>query len=249
MSSGTSRVTATRAGPRSGVAGVALELGFVAAALLAYLLVRWWVDGRDAEAVRNAERVLAWQEDLGLAWERSVQDAAARVDGLVPLLNQFYVWGYFPVVLGSLVWFYVRHRATYPTLRNALLASGAVGLLCYGLFPCAPPRLVPAGIADTMHGGALASVARPSLIANELGAMPSFHVGWLMLVCYLVHRVTRSALVRTWCVLHPLVMSYAVVATGNHWVLDIPAGALLPLVGLAGAGLVARVRSDPRAEA
>ena len=43
---------------------------------------------------------------------------------------------------------------------------------------------------------------------------------------------------RAWCVLHPLAMCWVVLATGNHWVLDLPAGLLLAAVGLAVAASV-----------
>ena len=87
--------------------------------------------------------------------------------------------------------------------------------------------------------------ARPVGIANELGAIPSFHVGWLALASYVVYRVTGSVLLRVLCVLVPAVMGYAVLATGNHWVLDIPAGLAVAGIGL----LVARALPRGRVRA
>jgi hypothetical protein len=53
--------------------------------------------------------------------------------------------------------------------------------------------------------------------------------------------VTGSALVRAWCVLHPLAMCWVVVATGNHWVVDLPAGVAVGVLGLLVADRVAEV--------
>ena len=226
----------THEGLRGRLRGVPLELGFVVAALLLNALVRWYTLEDEARAVANARDVLALQERLHLDWEHAVQDATLTLTWLDSFTQWFYVWGYFPVVVVVLVGLYVWRPDTYPLFRNALLVSGAIGLLCYAFYPTAPPRLTDPGYVDTVATGVLDAAARPVGIANELGAIPSFHVGWLALSGYVVHRVTRSAVLRVLCVLVPATMAYAVVATGNHWVLDIPAGVAVALVGL----LVAR---------
>ena len=123
-------------------------------------------------------------------------------------------------------------------LRNALLVGGIVGLPVYALYPVAPPRLTDLGYADTVRSSVVDGLARPTDVANEIGAMPSFHVGYLVVVSVVVWRLTRRWWVRAWCLLQPLVMCWVVVATGNHWVLDLPAGLALALVGLAVAGWI-----------
>lgn len=231
---------ATGTGQHGRLGGVPLELGFVLAALLVNAVVRWSTLDDQAEAVANARDVLAVQEALHLDWERAVQDATLGVAWLDHLTQWFYVWGYFPVVVAVLVGLYVWRPDTYPLFRNALLISGAVGMLCYAFYPTAPPRSTGLGYVDTVATGVLDAAARPAGIANEIGAMPSFHVGWLVLAGYVVHRVTRSALLQVLCVLVPGTMAYAVLATGNHWVLDLPAGVAVAFLGLAGARLAQR---------
>ena len=46
-------------------------------------------------------------------------------------------------------------------------------------------------------------------------------------------RTTRNALVRTFAVAMPAAMAFAVVATANHYVIDVLAGAVVALTGLA----------------
>jgi hypothetical protein len=232
-----------QAGTRAGARRTVLpELGFAVAAAVCYLAVRWYTVARTEEAVSHARRLLSLERLLGLDWEHAVQDATLSVPGLSAFVTQFYVWAYFPLLIAIAVRLYLTHREAYRSMRNALLASGVVGLVVYAAFPCAPPWIGGTGFTDTVAAGPFQDVARPSGVTNHLGAVPSFHVGWVMLVAAVVHRVARSRVERVLCVLYPVLMSYAVVATGNHWVLDIPAGAALAAVGLVVGGHVTSVR-------
>jgi hypothetical protein len=144
------------------------------------------------------------------------------------------------VLAAALVGLYAMRPTAYARLRNALLASGAIGMFFYAFYPTAPPRLTDLGYADTVATGGFDAQARPVGLANELAAIPSFHIAWLVVIAVVVYRATSSRVVRALCLAMPLLMSYAVVATGNHWVLDIPAGVVLGLVGLLVADQLAR---------
>jgi hypothetical protein len=221
-----------------GVRGVAVEAGVVGVALLANLLARWLtLDDLDV-ALAHAHALLDLQERLGLDWEHAAQDSVEAAPWLATFASWFYVWGYLPVVALALVVLFVRRPRDYAFLRNALLAGGVAGLPVYVLWPLAPPRLTDLGYTDTVASTAVDAAARPVGIANEIAAMPSFHVGYLVVVAVVAWRLSRSLLMRAWCVLHPLVMCWVVLATANHWVLDLPAGVLLAVVGLAVAGWV-----------
>jgi hypothetical protein len=227
-----------------GVRGALVQLGIVAVALAANLVVRWSTLDDVEQAVDNALALLDLQQALHLDWEHAVQDAALAVPGLGAFCSWFYVWGYLPVVVGALVGFYVWAPRAYPRFRDALLASGVVGLVVYAVWPVAPPRLTNLGYTDTVASSAVESAARPVGIANEIAAVPSFHVGWLIVVAVVLWTVTRSVAVRVLCVVHPAVMCFAVVATGNHWVLDLPAGAAIAGFGLVVAARLARRRTS-----
>lgn len=210
-----------------------VELGYVALGFAGYLLVRWYTLDRTDEAVANAREVLAVERATGLDVEHTVQSTASEsAPWLVDAANHVYVWGYLPVLVAAAVWLYLRHRDAYGTLRTALLASGAVGLLVYALYPCAPPWITDDRFSDTVSSASLEAFARPAGIMNELGAMPSFHCAWLTLGAVVVFRATGSRMLRAVCVALPLAMFVAVVVTGNHWVLDIPAGLALTALGL-----------------
>jgi len=223
-----------------GVWGVVAELGLVAVALGLNLIVRWYTLDDVDTAVSHARDVLTLQQTLGIDWERPVQHAALDVGWWSDACAWFYVWGYFPVVFAAMIGLYARRPASYAFLRNALLASGAVGLFFYAFYPTAPPRLAGLGYADTVASGGLGAEARPLGVANELAAIPSFHIAWLVVTAVVVYRVTSSRALRVVSVAVPTLMAYVVVATGNHWVLDIPAGLALAVVGLVVAERLAR---------
>jgi hypothetical protein len=216
-----------------GLVGVLVEFGVVGVAVLANLLARWLtLDDLDV-ALSHAHSLVALQDRLGLDWEHAAQRTVEAAPWLGTFASWFYVGGYLPVLAAALVALFVRRPRDYAVLRNALLAGGILGLPVYVLWPLAPPRLTDLGYTDTVAATVMDAAARPVGVANEIGAMPSFHVGYLVVVSVVVWRLTRSSLLRAWCVLHPLLMCWAVLATGNHWVLDLPAGLLLAVVALA----------------
>ena len=77
---------------------------------------------------------------------------------------------------------------------------------------------------------------------NPYAAMPSMHVGWSLIVAAGAFRAVRSPWLRGAAVAHPLLMTAATVATGNHYVLDCAAGAAIGLVAVLAAGSAARAQ-------
>lgn len=81
-----------------------------------------------------------------------------------------------------------------------------------------------------MHPDGMAA----SGLGNPLAAMPSMHFGWALAAGYAFLRWAENPVLRAAGLLHPLVMGVAIVVTGNHYLLDAVASALL----LAAASLV-----------
>ena len=63
--------------------------------------------------------------------------------------------------------------------------------------------------------------------------VPSLHFGWNLLVGIAWYRVGRSRWWRAAAVLMPAAMAWAVIATANHYVLDVVLGGLIALIGVA----------------
>jgi len=176
-----------------------------------------------ARAIINARAILTAEHRLGLAVEQGIQQSwlGRGVVGFV--LAVAYALLYWPFVAGTVVVTAWRDRPAFRRLRNALLISGAIGLVVMALFPVVPPRLLD-GYEDRLAGVTLlGSVAHPDGLFNPHAAMPSFHVGWMVLAAFGLRRLAG----RAWRYAPPAVMALAVITTGNHYLLDVVAGGAL----------------------
>jgi hypothetical protein len=217
------------------------EVGLVAAAIVAYFGIRNRTVGSPEEAFANAHRLVDLERELHIAWEDSVQEWIVGNDVLVMLTNWCYIWGHWPVILGTATVLYRYRRDSYYLLRNALFVSGAIGFFFFAVLPVAPPRLLELGLVDTVTDQSNTYRAlQPPGLTNQYAAFPSLHVGWNVLVGVVLLMTTAHLAVRVIAVASPLAMGFAVVATANHYVVDVVAGLLVVLVGLAVAIAIAR---------
>jgi len=60
--------------------------------------------------------------------------------------------------------------------------------------------------------------------------MPSLHMGWDLLIGMAIVGSAGSLLMRAFGALLPVLMGWAVIATANHYVVDLVAGVVLVLV-------------------
>lgn len=212
------------------------EVTFIAAAALLYTLVRGLTDDRVPVAFANADGVISFERALGIFVEPGLQAAVLQREFLVDVVNAVYI-AYWPIVVGTLVWVMIRHPGHYPLYRNAVLASGAISLVIFALYPLAPPRLLPEhGFVDTIAANSAGyRDFNASALVNEYAAMPSLHVGWVLLVSIAIMNLVRRAAVRATAALLPVAMFAAIVLTGNHYIVDGIAGGVVVLLGLASA--------------
>jgi hypothetical protein len=226
------------------VRSVALELVVIVLAGLTYGGVRELTEGEVDEAVDNALAVLDLERVLHLDWEEATQSLVLGHDWLVDLANWTYIWGHWPVIAITAIALFALRRERYRLLRNAVLVSGLIGFVFFAFFPTAPPRLVDAGLVDTVTRWSESyRTLQPPKLTNQYAAMPSLHFGWNLLVGIVLIGTTRIVFVRVFAVLMPAAMAFAVVATANHWVLDVIVGAAVVAVGLAAAVWLERHRS------
>jgi membrane-associated phospholipid phosphatase len=219
--------------PRGHALGLLVQVGLVAAFALAYFGIRGITRGSEARAFANARDLAGLEDALGIAWERGIQEAAMAHDGLVTLANWVYIYGHWPVIVTAMVVLYLRCPPHYVLLRDALILSGVIGMVCFALLPMAPPRLGVLDVVDTVSTRSEGYRAlQPPSLTNPYAAMPSLHVGWNLLVGIVLWRATRNRVLRAAALIGPVAMAWAVVATANHFVLDVVAGSLVALAGL-----------------
>lgn len=224
--------------------GVLVEL----ALLLLWFLLFARLDaavGKDfAAADAHALALQSLEHVAQLDIERSTNDWLAGR----PVLGHLAVYVYrlyYVVVAGVLLWVLVRHAAVYRQVRRTMVAMTALVLPVYWAVPMSPPRFALPGAVDI--------VARYDFLDVEswtkpthYTAMPSMHVGWSLWCAYAVWTALRDSHPRlawsAWA--FPLLMAAVVLATGNHYVLDIAGSVALLTVSVIVATLWGRLRGS-----
>jgi PAP2 superfamily len=235
-----------------GWADVLRQIVLFAGAFVLYDVVRGLVLGGNLyKPFGDAMRIIDLERALHIFVEPSVQAWAENKRLLMDVLDWTYLNCHFFITLGAMMFIYFRRNDSFYFVRNVLLISMAIALVGYWLYPTAPPRLMPEwGFTDSISrfvtGGSGSTDNSPAgAFVNAYAAVPSMHVcfaviiGWTM--CRLVsHRMARVA----WFV-YPAVVTFVVVATANHFLIDVFLGALTAAVsfGLAHR-LLARARPD-----
>jgi hypothetical protein len=196
----------------------------VVAGYLVYITGRILVRPGRAEAIANAREIVNFERALGLWLEPGLQDAFGQ--GIwADVINNFYLFVYYPLPAVALVILFLRDRPAYKILRDSLAISAVLALITFALFPVAPPRLVPGlGIFDT-----IAASGGERVLTNQYAAVPSLHVGWPALVG-LVMAVRGPRWMRWISPLPAAAMTLTVIASGNHYWIDAAVGILYSVV-------------------
>ncbi len=213
------------------------EIALVAIAFLAYFIVRGGVVQREEAAQRNAADIIDLQRTLGFFWEPEINAAILDYGALTQLFNAIYFWMDFPLIVGIGLWMYFfGHRHQYTVARDALLASGALALVVYYVYPVAPPRLLPPefGFVDTLseYNNLAYQAQSTEFFVNPYAAVPSLHYGWAVLVGGVLFWTTKNPLVRALAVFLPVAQFAAILFTANHYIIDAMAGVVVALMGL-----------------
>ena len=222
---------------------VATDAVVVVLGVVVYFGVRGLTAGAPETARDHALDILSLEKALGLDVEAGVQALLVDIAPLTTLANWVYIWGHWPVIAATLVWLALHDRTLFLRLRNAMIASGSLGLCVYTTYPVAPPRLLGSGYVDTITEQSNSyRVLQPPAFVNQYAAMPSLHVGWDLLVGLAVVAAASTLVLRTLGRLMPVLMAAATMLTANHYVLDVLAGAAFGLAGWAIALLLERRR-------
>ena len=200
---------------------------------------------RDHLAAVNAAAVVRLERALRIFNEGAVQRFALTHGWAGRLFDLSYMWLHLPLIVVLAIWLYARHRLVFVATRDAMLISGLIALACE-YWPVAPPYLVAhPGIVNTAASCAY-NIVEPKGFFDSYGAVPSIHVAWALLVTIAVWQASRARWLRWPALAVPLLMTLAVVATGNHYWFDAATGVLAALVGLAPRALLARRQSRGR---
>jgi membrane-associated phospholipid phosphatase len=219
--------------PRLGRVGFVLwQAGLVALGVFVYFRVRGLTEGSVDLANEHARDIVQLERSLGINVESGLQDLVAPSASLQTFANWIYVWGHWPVIIVTMLWLAWRHRVEFLRLRDAMMVSGALGLVVFMSYPVTPPRLAGLGLADTVTEQSEAyRVLQPPAFVNQYAAMPSLHSGWDLLVGMAIISAASTLALKVVGFAMPVLMAFAVVATANHYIVDVVAGVALALVG------------------
>ena len=231
-----------------------IEFGVLIGLAVSYNFIRAGQDDDVAAAFANAREIVSAERFFFDAVELPLNEWLASVTLLAVPACYFYAVFHYLVTPTIVVrswrtggWF---HRRGYWSL---VLAS-AIALVMYAKFPVAPPRLMPdLGTIDVMRAfadygwwGDAASAPRAIGDAtNQYAAMPSLHFGW-SLWCGIQMWQFGSRRWRVAAVVYPTLQAMVVIATANHFVLDVIGGAAVVLVAFGVVSGVGRLAAAAR---
>jgi hypothetical protein len=213
---------------------IAVEILIVVGCYALYYVVRGVTAGSESSAVRSAQRIIDIQQFLRLYWEPTIQEFVLDYRWLTVFFNWVYVWWHWPVVIVIAVWLFLAVPSAYRLYRDAFLISGAVALVFFALIPVAPPRLSDPNIVDTIseYTKVYRSYESPRFV-NLYAAFPSLHLAWNLLASSAVFAHAQNPLIRAAAVASPVLLTLAIVVTGNHFLIDAVAGCILAVAALA----------------
>lgn len=225
------------------------QLAIWFAFVIGYQVARGLADRGAAEAFRNGRRVLRLEDALGTLFEPDVQRWTVGAGHLlIDAMSLTYWVSQFVVVLFALLWIYLHRVDSYVPVRNAIIIANTIALVIYVAVPTAPPRLFHAwGFYDTVAASSLgAPHGLVALLANPYAAMPSLHAADAAIIGLALALLVRPLWLKAVCVLWPAWVAFSLVATANHYWLDIVAGLSVAAVGAGVSLLLARHRQPDR---
>jgi membrane-associated phospholipid phosphatase len=210
------------------------ELAVVLLLLRAYDLIREHAEVRRLDALQHGWALLHAETWLHIDLEHAVNQWTDQHRLVSLAASYWYQFMHITVTLLVLLWVYWRRPGSYRRARNALVLTNVFGLAFFLAYPAAPPRFLPgAGFIDAVAQAGFGTSHSGPVSADQFGAFPSLHLAWAVWTAVVASQLVHARwLSRLW-LCYPLITATVVVATGNHFVLDILAGSAIALITLA----------------
>jgi hypothetical protein len=210
---------------------LSLWLGFA----VVYQLARGIADRSTFEAIQNGVLVIDAERAMHALVELDIQRTVLHGGDLaLEAVNWTYWLSQFAVLGVALLWIYLFRNDAFVTVRNWIFATNLLALVGYVLMPTAPPRMFPEqGFVDTLaqsasvnHGSGLIELA-----SNPFAAMPSVHSADALIIGFAMATLVKTRWAAILWTFWPTWVWFSVMATGNHFWLDIVAGLGIAVVG------------------
>jgi membrane-associated phospholipid phosphatase len=210
-----------------------------------YLAVRHLTDRDPGKAIVNGLRVISIERRFTHhLFELTVERVADSSSWLLTATAWTYWNSEFTVIGLALLWVYLRRHEGFSRFRNTILLANIVGLVGFWLLPTAPPWMFPdkGFVAGVNHSSALLQS-----FGNSYAAMPSLHAADALIVGWFLVVNSRTLWAKALWALWPLWVWFCVVATANHYLLDVFAGIFVAVLALVATGWLARLFERLRA--
>jgi hypothetical protein len=224
-----------------------IQLAVIAAGYYAWRYARGAVDGSMTTSFAHARDLVDVERSLGTLIEPGLQDWAVNTGWPAEIARWGYANLHFKGSCLALAATYFIFRGSFGFVRNAVLAAMAISVIGYALYPTAPPRFLPElgldpSSAVTGNQPLLSSPGDP--LFNPFAAVPSMHVGLSVIFAWSLALLVRPRALKAFLFGYPLLMTYVVVASGNHFWLDAVLGLLAAAAAAGVAILLGRLNPD-----
>jgi membrane-associated phospholipid phosphatase len=207
-----------------------LQVGIWLGFYVSYQAVRSLADRDPAKAFVNGFRVIGLEQRIT---PHLFEQTAQRIADSSHMLLTAAAWTYwnseFTVIGLTLLWVYLRRHEQFARFRNTILLANMIGLVGYATVPTAPPWMFPSfGFVDGVnHSHGLLGA-----IANPYAAMPSLHAADALVVGVYLFASSRRWWSKALWAVWPAWVWFCVLATANHFWLDVLAGIVVGVVSL-----------------
>jgi PAP2 superfamily len=224
-----------------------VQLAVIAAAYYAWRYARGAVDGSMTSSFAHARDLVDAERALGALIEPDVQEWAVGSGWPAEVARWGYANLHFKGSCLALAAIFFIYRGSYGFVRNMVLAGMAISVIGYALYPTAPPRFLPElgldpSSAVTGNQPQLSSPGDP--LFNPFAAVPSMHVGMSLILFWSLALLVKARPLKVLLFGYPFLMTYVVVASGNHFWLDAVLGAVAAALAAGVAVLLGRLRPD-----
>jgi PAP2 superfamily protein len=217
--------------------------------LVVFLLLRVYDYVKSLESVRmapaldNGREVLAVERALHIDVEGSANQWLAHHHSTASFLVWWYQYSHITGTMAVLACCYLFFPMFYRRARTALVLTNVVGMTVFVVLPVMPPRLLPnAGFIDSVAAAGYGIDHGGPVEPAQFAAMPSLHLAWATWVGILLFAMLKGVPHRWLVFSYPVLTTIAVVATANHYLLDVFAGVALAVGTLTVCGFLRFVR-------
>ena len=198
--------------------------------VLILLRVYDWVKNIAAQhggpALGHGLDIVRVEKDVGVFVEPDLNRWITGDRWLSLVTSYYYQFEFYTVAFIVLGYCWWSRPHIYRWARNALVLTNVVGLTVFVFYPTMPPRLLPGShFVDSVADAGFGSSHTGAVPANQFAAMPSLHVAWALWVAIVLALIVRRRWARVVAFGYPLLTTFAVMATANHYLLDAVAGA------------------------